>query len=49
MTVPQMRTEAPTRRMSLRTPQRVRTRPEVLPIWEGRVLIIVKGKGWYWR
>jgi hypothetical protein len=31
--VPQIRMDAATRRISFRTPQRVRTRPEVLPIW----------------
>ncbi len=31
--VPQIKTEARTRRIFLRTPQRVITRPDVLPIW----------------
>lgn len=35
-----MRVEAKTRRMSLRTPERVRTREEVLPIWEGVVVSV---------
>jgi hypothetical protein len=40
MMVPQNMTEARTRRMFLKTPPRIITRPEVLPIWR-----VVSGEG----
>jgi hypothetical protein len=36
--------EATTRRISLRTPERVRTRADVFPIWYELVLVVSKAK-----